>query len=74
MKEPEELHQITDALAKCWNEYDDLSFGEMIDNIFSLTKGHNQTAFWNMETDECLAAINEYRKKRRLERERGYLE
>jgi hypothetical protein len=73
MRDPEEIHLITKALAECWNENDDQSFGEMIDNIFVLAKGQKQIEFWNMDTDKCLTAISEYREKRRKEREKDYL-
>lgn len=70
MRDPELIHEITKLLALCWDENREMSFGEMIDSIFSYAKGHTQNEFWNMEAEQCLAAITNFREKRRLEREK----
>jgi hypothetical protein len=70
LRDSKQIHEITKLLALCWDENRELSFGEMIDNIFSFSKGHTQNEFWNMETKQCLIAIGDFREKKRLEREK----
>lgn len=70
MRDSTQLHEITKQLALCWDENREISFGEMIDSIFAFAQGHKQNEFWNMETEQCLAAINHFREKKRIEREK----